>query len=667
MKKLLYVILFFIVLPLYSYDYLESSTNSGTAVTPVDGSYDEVVSTTINVTGIDKVMLLAAMEMRRYNENTQGREVWFKISNDLDSNDSGEIYRQVQAIDSNDYGIGSLVHIFNTSSLSGDMIFTLEHKNTKTGTDRDVQTKGVLTAIVLETATGGVNLNSSNKRLDATGINTSSGTYTSISGLETDVVTLPIDGAIYVAASIDCKKISGDVTVGEWKLQYKQGVGGSWTDLGIPVPRTISINADDGIVSLVSVAENLSAGDYYFTVAHKVVSGDGEITTHSSNLVAVALAHSSGYFPHFYNEVTSDQSITDQSPFPSAFVNINSESITTAADIGVNEPDILVHAQLTCDASGLIAVNSERLISNYRLELSGTTSWEGIQFRRLMADNSDRGSGGLINLIENVNGGGLCSVALNHQLLDVTPFTAEVDYTLTSSNLIIAGFQLFDNNPDSPVPIVLSTFSATFMSGNASLNWSTFSETNNLGWNIYRGISNSADEAIKLNLGLVEGAGTTSEITEYIYIDDSWGELIELQSLKSGEQVWFWLESVSSAGETKLSNPVTLTILAENENPSPEFPENFRLLPNYPNPFNPKTTISFNLISDELVKLSIYNIKGRLIRTLFEGLAPGQPYIPHEYIWDGLDSAGMSVNSGIYFYKLESDNFISTRKMILLK
>jgi len=673
MKNLILVVLFFILLPLYSYDYLDSSSATATTVTPINNGYGNVCSTSLDVTNVDKVLVLAAMEMRKYGSSGGGREAWFKITDGNEAT-SGEIIRQVQAIDNNDYGIGTLVHIFDTSSISGSITYTLEHKNTKLNADstRRVETKGILTAISLETEVNGYLLSNSSKRLGDSGTITTSSTYASITGLETGAVNLPVAGAIYVAASIDCYERDVSSAVGTWKIQYKKDGDPGWTDLGIPVSRTMARKADDGIVSLVAIAENLTAGNYYFTVSHKRSSGAGTVTTHNSNIVAVALTHSNNfYFPHFYNKIDSAPGTTGQTgvtDFPTDYANINTESIYTADDVSSQDVDILVHAQFNAQASGLSGTSSvDRMISEYRVNLNGTPSFSGIPFKRVLSKDSDIGSGGIIDLIEDINGLSSYTAALQHRIYSIPGTNPTGIDTLTSSNLVLAGFQLFDDDPDNPLPIVLSTFTATFMDGNANLNWSTVSETNNQGWNIYRGISNSASEAIQLNFNLIEGAGTTTQITEYTYYDESLAELVELQNLENGDQVWFWLESVSSAGETNLYDPVSLTILEENENPPPEFPDNFGLFPNYPNPFNPQTKICFNLNSDELVRLSIYNLKGQKIRTLFDGLASGQTDHPHEYTWDGLDSEGRKVNSGIYLYKLESGEFSYTRKMILLK
>ncbi len=85
---------------------------------------------------------------------------------------------------------------------------------------------------------------------------------------------------------------------------------------------------------------------------------------------------------------------------------------------------------------------------------------------------------------------------------------------------------------------------------------------------------------------------------------------------------------------------------------------------NYPNPFNPTTTLSFSLAQAGNVRLGIYNIKGQLVRVLNNGnLQPGL----HKLVWDGRDGANRSVASGVYFYRLETPDYVSTRKMLMMK
>lgn len=100
-------------------------------------------------------------------------------------------------------------------------------------------------------------------------------------------------------------------------------------------------------------------------------------------------------------------------------------------------------------------------------------------------------------------------------------------------------------------------------------------------------------------------------------------------------------------------------------------PERFSLSRNYPNPFNPTTTIPFTVASKQKTvnspihaTLAIYNTLGQRVKTLVdETKTPGY----YDVIWDGRDDKGEEVASGTYIYKLEADDFKQTKKMILLK
>ncbi|MBM4116477.1 T9SS type A sorting domain-containing protein [bacterium] len=95
-----------------------------------------------------------------------------------------------------------------------------------------------------------------------------------------------------------------------------------------------------------------------------------------------------------------------------------------------------------------------------------------------------------------------------------------------------------------------------------------------------------------------------------------------------------------------------------------EVPASFALKGNFPNPFNPKTTIRFALAASEHVHLNVYDLGGRLVKTLVD-----EPMTAanHEVVWDGTDSGGAKVASGVYFYKLVAGDFNATEKMVMLK
>ncbi len=95
-----------------------------------------------------------------------------------------------------------------------------------------------------------------------------------------------------------------------------------------------------------------------------------------------------------------------------------------------------------------------------------------------------------------------------------------------------------------------------------------------------------------------------------------------------------------------------------------EVPSTYSLLQNYPNPFNPSTTIGFALPTAGDVTLDVFNLLGQKVKTLVNtAMEAGE----HTVVWDGTTDAGTRVASGVYFYRLSTENFTDTRKMLMLK
>lgn len=127
-------------------------------------------------------------------------------------------------------------------------------------------------------------------------------------------------------------------------------------------------------------------------------------------------------------------------------------------------------------------------------------------------------------------------------------------------------------------------------------------------------------------------------------------------NLTSGESVEIALDEISQItfGATATNEDVVDFI-----NSLP-----FDLKKNYPNPFNPETTIDFETFSEGKVTLEIFNSKGQLVKTLCNKTFPqGQ----HSIIWEGKDESGNKVASGIFFYSLSMNSQQKIKKMILLK
>lgn len=134
----------------------------------------------------------------------------------------------------------------------------------------------------------------------------------------------------------------------------------------------------------------------------------------------------------------------------------------------------------------------------------------------------------------------------------------------------------------------------------------------------------------------------------------------------SSGTVYKWVDASNATyfphytGPAKRANPLPV------DEGDKDLPVSYELHQNYPNPFNPTTTITFALPERTRVNLSIYNVLGQEIARLENGsrdFGPGQ----HSVTWNGLSDNGLPVASGIYFYKLQTEKFVQTKKMMFLK
>ena len=109
---------------------------------------------------------------------------------------------------------------------------------------------------------------------------------------------------------------------------------------------------------------------------------------------------------------------------------------------------------------------------------------------------------------------------------------------------------------------------------------------------------------------------------------------------------------------------VTITVLWDSVYVNELLPKVTKLLGNYPNPFNPTTTIRFSLCEPGVAKIDIYNIKGRLVKHLLDcEYSVGY----HNVIWDGADNSGKQVSSGVYFYRMKTQTYTEMCKMLMIK
>jgi hypothetical protein len=98
-------------------------------------------------------------------------------------------------------------------------------------------------------------------------------------------------------------------------------------------------------------------------------------------------------------------------------------------------------------------------------------------------------------------------------------------------------------------------------------------------------------------------------------------------------------------------------------------PDESELLQNYPNPFNPETWIPYTLSKKAHVIIKIYNISGQLVRVLDLGEKEAGMYVSkgRAAYWDGKNDNGEEVASGVYFYQIHADDYVSTKRMVVIK
>ena len=154
-------------------------------------------------------------------------------------------------------------------------------------------------------------------------------------------------------------------------------------------------------------------------------------------------------------------------------------------------------------------------------------------------------------------------------------------------------------------------------------------------------------DPLPFNFEVVTGRSSNSPILNYEVLNFNTGKF-EKDLLISGCQEY------------------SVVKLGEQGEPEEEIPviTKPKLYSNYPNPFNPTTTISFSLPNEEDIELVIFNIKGQKVKTLYSGIVEEGK---HTMIWNGKNTNNKLVSSGIYFYKLKTNNKELTRKMLMMK
>ena len=187
------------------------------------------------------------------------------------------------------------------------------------------------------------------------------------------------------------------------------------------------------------------------------------------------------------------------------------------------------------------------------------------------------------------------------------------------------------------VPVELISFNAEVDVNGIKLKWETATEINNTGFEVERSSDNKSFERI----GFIEGKGTTTEKQQYTFIDGC---------LKGKGKYYYRLKQIDHDGTESYFDVLEVDYAV--------IPTVFSLSQNYPNPFNPMTTIQFGIPKEVKVTLKFMTLGSEVETIVNEKMEPGY----YKYQWNASGFA-----SGVYFYRMTAGNFVSTKKLMLLK
>ena len=195
-------------------------------------------------------------------------------------------------------------------------------------------------------------------------------------------------------------------------------------------------------------------------------------------------------------------------------------------------------------------------------------------------------------------------------------------------------------------PVELSNFSISSVAGRVVIEWTTQTETENLGFLVFRSTSPTGAKE-RMNKDMIIGALNSETHNDY-----RWEQPID----EEGVIYYYWIADVATDGTMRFYGPKRIQTLGA--------PDAYALQQNYPNPFNPSTTITYSLMEPGSVELKVYNLVGQLVRDLVQGEQLAGEY---SIEWNGFDNSGSRAPSGLYFYAINVNGFREIRKMALTK
>jgi hypothetical protein len=216
------------------------------------------------------------------------------------------------------------------------------------------------------------------------------------------------------------------------------------------------------------------------------------------------------------------------------------------------------------------------------------------------------------------------------------------DGTTATENIADIKKMTLDNTPlGDPLPVELSSFTAVVNGNSIILMWRTETEVSNYGFEVERASSSTTpvQEGWK-KIGFVEGHGNCNSPKDYAFTDTP----------VEGKSFQYRLKQIDTDGQFQYSDIITVDI---------EIPTKFALNQNFPNPFNPATTITYNLPRDGFVTIKVYDIIGSEIETLVNEEKSAGSYV--------VTFEGKNLSSGVYICTMSGNGFVKSIKMLMIK
>jgi hypothetical protein len=215
--------------------------------------------------------------------------------------------------------------------------------------------------------------------------------------------------------------------------------------------------------------------------------------------------------------------------------------------------------------------------------------------------------------------------------------------SITTTGVSLSGTSslLTVSDAATPLPVELTSFTASVSNGTVNLKWETVTEVNTYGFDVER----SVDNKTWTKIGFVAGAGNSNSPKNYSFADQPDGRA----------SFSYRLKQIDVGGAYKYYDPITVSLSGGDK---------AQLMQNSPNPFNPSTAIKYYIPQAVDVTITIYDILGRVVTKLVNSQVEAGYHVVY---WNGRDRFGNAAASSVYIYRLTAGSFTEIKKMNLLK